>query len=84
MSNANIRLDVEDEFKITLSADKPAFFVWANATGVKGEFNDNSFTLLPKESQTLVFSPKSEVDAEVFRKSLSVMDLSKSFSFDVK
>jgi beta-mannosidase len=84
MSNANIRLDVEDEFKITLSADKPAFFVWANATGVKGEFNDNSFTLLPKESRTLVFSPKSVVESEVFRKSLSVMDLSKSFSFDIK
>ena len=84
MANANIRLDVEDEFKITLSADKPAFFVWANATGVKGEFNDNSFTLLPKESRTLVFSPKSVVESEVFRKSLSVMDLSKSFSFDIK
>ena len=68
--------------QITLSTDKPAFFVWVNATGVRGEFDDNSFTLLPDEPRTLTFAPKSPVDAETFRKSLSVMDLSKSFNLE--
>jgi beta-mannosidase len=40
---------------VTLSADKPAFFVWANARGVRGEFNDNCVTLLPGRPRTLVF-----------------------------
>ena len=66
-------------YQITLSTDKPAFFVWVNATGVRGEFDDNSFTLLPGEPRTLTFTPKGPVDAETFRKSLSVTDLGKSF-----
>ena len=50
-----------------------------NATGVHGEFDDNSFTLLPDEPRTLTFTPKEPIDAETFRRSLSVTDLSKSF-----
>ena len=65
--------------QITLTTDKPAFFVWVNATGVRGEFDDNSFTLLPDEPRTLTFTPKEPIDAETFRRSLSVTDLSKSF-----
>ena len=65
--------------QITLTTDKPAFFVWVNATGVRGEFDDNSFTLLPGEPRTLTFTPKEPIDAETFRRSLSVTDLSKSF-----
>ena len=65
--------------QITLTTDKPAFFVWVNATGVRGEFDDNSFTLLPDEPRTLTFTPKGPIDADAFRRSLSVTDLSKSF-----
>ena len=65
--------------QITLTTDKPAFFVWVNATGIRGEFDDNSFTLLPGEPRTLTFTPKGPIDADAFRRSLSVMDLSKSF-----
>ena len=65
--------------QITLTTDKPAFFVWVNATGVRGEFDDNSFTLLPGEQRTLTFMPKGLLDAETFANSLSVTDLSKSF-----
>ena len=67
--------------QITLTTDKPAFFVWVNATGVRGEFDDNSFTLLPDEPRTLTFAPKEPIDADAFRRSLSVTDLSKSNSF---
>ena len=65
--------------QVTLSTDKPAFFVWVNATGVRGEFDDNSFTLLPGEPRTLAFAPKGPVAAETFRRALSVVDLGKSF-----
>jgi len=65
--------------QITLATDKPAFFVWVNATGVHGEFDDNSLTLLPGEPRTLTFTPKDPIDAESFANSLSVMDLNKSF-----
>ncbi|MBR3086731.1 MAG: glycoside hydrolase family 2 protein [Kiritimatiellae bacterium] len=47
-----------DGFRVTLSTDAPAFFVWANAEGIRGEFDDNSFTLLPGEPRTIAFSPK--------------------------
>ncbi len=53
--------------------------MWVNATGVRGEFDDNSFTLLPGEPRTLTFAPKGPFDADAFRRSLSVTDLSKSF-----
>ena len=67
-------------FTVTLATDKPAFFVWANATGIRGEFDDNSFTLLPEEPRTLVFTPKDKsVTLEQFRTALSVKDLRGSY-----
>ena len=44
-----------DRRSITLSTDKPAFFVWANVEGVKGEFDDNCLTLLPGRPRKIVF-----------------------------
>jgi len=41
-------------FTLNLTTDKPAFFVWANAKGVPGEFDDNCFTLLPGRPKTIV------------------------------
>ena len=60
----------------TLTADRPSFFTWVNAAGVRGEFDDNSFTLLPGEPRTLVFTPKDRsVTFAQFRDSLSVTHL---------
>ena len=67
-------------FCITLATDKPAFFVWANVKGIRGEFDDNSFTLLPGEPRTLVFTPKDRgVTQEAFRKALSVSHLRQTY-----
>ena len=41
---------------VTLSADRPAFFVWAAVAGADGEFDDNCLTLLPGRPVTLRFS----------------------------
>ena len=70
---------VFDGFKVTLSADRPTFFTWAEARGVKGEFDDNSFTLLPGEAKTIVFTPKDSTTAEKFRKSFSVTHLRETY-----
>lgn len=54
MPLADAKVSVElDGNKLTLSSDKPAFFVWANVYGWGGEFDDNSFTLLPGRPTTL-------------------------------
>ena len=45
---------------VTLTTDRPAFFVWLDVPGIRGEFDDNSFTLLPGEPRTVTFVPADE------------------------
>ena len=52
------------EYRVTYEPKKrarfgvgPAFFVWLDVPGVRGEFDDNSFTLLPGEPRTVAFAP---------------------------
>ena len=75
-----IACDVRDEdgvWKVRLSSDVPAFYVWVNARGAGGEFSDNSFTLLPGEPVELVYRPRQgEATAfEDFRRRLKVVSL---------
>ena len=63
-------------FKVRLSASAPAFFVWANAEGVRGEFDDNAFTLLPGRPRTLTFNAKQDIGWWEFKDRLSVVSLS--------
>ena len=63
-------------FAVRLETDKPAFYVWVNAKGIRGEFDDNSILLLPDEPRTLVFTPKGGgVSLEGFRRALTVRHL---------
>lgn len=78
LADANVSVSF-DGFKVTLATDKPAFFVWANATGIRGEFDDNSLTLLPGRPVSLTFTPKQSVAHEVFRKAVSVTHLRQSY-----
>ena len=65
---------------VTLSTDKPAFGVWVNASGIKGEFDDNHFTLLPGEPRTLVFKPQDAATKfDDFAKSLSVKHIRQTY-----
>ena len=67
-------------FNVVLTVDKPAFFVWVNAKGVRGEFDDNSITLLPGEPRTLAFTPKDAgTTQEEFEKALSVSHLRQTY-----
>jgi beta-mannosidase len=67
-------------FLVTLSADKPAFFVWANVWQTRGEFDDNAFTLYPGEPRTLVFTPKAPgLTLDAFKKAFSVTHLRETY-----
>ena len=68
-------------FRVTLSTDAPAFFVWLDAPGVRGEFSDNSIALLPGEPRTVAFSPKDPATTpEVFRAALETAHLAAAIS----
>ena len=69
-----------DGLSVTLTTDKPAFFCWANVTGVKGEFNDNCVTVLPGRPVKLTFTPKqSGVTAELFKANFSLTHLRQTY-----
>ena len=73
---ADAKIDVVfDGLAVTLTTDRPAFFVWANVEGVRGEFTDNSFTLLPGRPKKLVFENKEDVSPEAFRRAFTVRHL---------
>jgi beta-mannosidase len=69
------------KWTVTLTTDKPAFFVWANVSGLRGEFSDNSFTLLPGRPVTLTFTPKDKtVTFADFAKALTVKHLRQTYA----
>ena len=65
----------EDGFTVKLTTDRPAFYVALNADGIRGEFDDNAFTLLPDEPRALVFAPKQKVTLRQFQAALSLNHL---------
>lgn len=67
-------------FSVTVSADKPAFYVSLSAAGIRGEFDDNCFTLLPGEPRTLAFAPKQAVSLKAFKAGLQVCHLRGTYS----
>ena len=69
-----------DSFRVTVSANKPAFYVSLNADGIRGEFDDNCFTLLPGEPRTLVFTPKQGTTLKAFKAGLQINHLRGTYS----
>ena len=84
LAEAKIEAKVEGEgeaWKVTLSTDKPAFFVWADVPGVRGIFSDDSFLLLPGRPKTLTFTKRPDEAATFadFRKAFEVMHLRETY-----
>ena len=84
LADANVTSSVTDgkdgTLSVTLTTDKPAFFVWVDAPGIRGEFSDNSFTLLPGRPRTLTFRIKGDsVERESFARTLKVLHLRETF-----
>jgi beta-mannosidase len=65
---------------VTLTTDKPAFFVWVNVSGIRGEFTDNSITLFPGRPVTLTFTPKENASFAAFAKALTVKHLRQTYA----
>ena len=65
------------EWKVRLATDYPALFVVPEAEGLRGEFSDASFTLLPNEERTLVYRRREGEKATfaAFKKALKVLHL---------
>ena len=75
LPKANVTARI-DGFNVTLETDKPAFWVWMNVKGVRGEFSDNAVTLVPGEPRTFIFSPKDAATTpEAFKAAFSVVHL---------
>lgn len=65
-----------DGFNVTLTADKPAFWVWMNVRGIGGEFDDNAVTLVPGNSRIFTFKPYDKsTTPEQFKSAFSVTHL---------
>ena len=78
LPKADITYEVESVpagFAVHLTTDQPAFFVMVNARGMRGEFDDNCFTLLPEKPRTLVFAPKDDLGLAEFTDSLEIRHL---------
>ena len=72
-------------FRVTLCATRPAFYVWATAKGIRGEFDDNSFLLLPGLPKTVVFTPKDDgVTIDRFKKAFAVRHLRDTYRGDLR
>jgi beta-mannosidase len=59
-----------DASTLAISSDRSWYNVWTNVKGVRGEFDDNSFTLLPGSPRTLRF------DGRLDGKRVDIYDLS--------
>lgn len=73
--------EADGVWRVTLSADRPAFYVWVDAPGIRGLFSDNSFTLLPGRPKTITFTrrPGETATFDAFRKALEVQHLRETY-----
>ena len=79
LPKANVKAEVNG-FSVTLTTDKPAFWVWMNVKGIRGEFDDNAVTLVPGWPRTFTFKPKDPVTPAAFKDAFSVTHLTELYS----
>ena len=72
VAEANVMAAVSGH-NVTLTTDRPAFFVWLDVPGIRGEFDDNSFTLLPGESRTVTFVSTESIPATLPEVTVSIL-----------
>lgn len=70
----------ENRFEVTLTTDRPAFFVTLDTPGIRGIFSDNSFTLVPGRTKVLTFSAKEKTAATALEKALTLNYLRKTYN----
>ncbi len=60
--------ETDDGFAVTLTAEKPAFYVALDQGGTQGTFSDNLLTLLPGKSKTVYFNQQALAGCRTWRK----------------
>jgi len=75
LPKANVKAEIGG-FKVTLTTDKPAFWVWMNVKGIRGEFDDNAVTLVPGVKRVFTFEPADKATTpEAFKAAFTVTHL---------
>ena len=75
LPKANVKAEIKG-FTVTLTTDKPAFWVWMNVKGIRGEFDDNAVTLVPGQKRVFTFKPADKATTpEAFKAAFSVTHL---------
>ena len=74
-----IRQGEDCKMHLELTADKPAFYVFAEFKGIKALFSDNSFTLLPGKKRFLTFETEGEYTVDELEKPIVVRHLRASY-----
>lgn len=77
--NIAIKEISKKEVQLTLKANKPVFFVHLEANGIKGNFDDSSFTLLPNKDKKIVFRANKNFNLDSFKKGLSIKHLRETY-----
>lgn len=79
LPDARVKAEVGADLAVTLTTDRPAFYVTPEARGIDGRFEDSSFLLLPGEARTVRFVPTGTVTSEQLRRALVVTHLRDSY-----
>ena len=76
---SSVTAEKDGSFAIRLQAEKPAFHVVLDLTGISGRFSDNDFSVMPQETRIIHFVPESSCSEKDLSDHLSVMNLYKSY-----
>ena len=64
----------EDEYRISLTTDAVAPFVWLEASGIKGRFCNNGF-LMFQQKESVMFYAWQQTDVRTLKESLTIKSL---------
>ena len=64
----------EDEYRISLTTDAVAPFVWLEALGIKGRFCNNGF-LMFQQKESVMFYAWQQTDVRTLKESLTIKSL---------
>jgi len=72
---ARARQAETDAFAVSLSADKPALWVWPELPGARARYSDRFFHLLPGRTVEVLVRPERDMDADEFQACLKIHSL---------
>ena len=77
--DSSIKVISKNEIQVTLKSKKPVFFVHLEVSGVTGNFEDSSFTLLPGKEKQVIFTSTKNIVLNTFKKGLAIKHLRETY-----